>query len=76
MSRVGDQEVPKWVAYNYRDELVRAMKQIEDLQAVVDAAIVYVHATEQAHHGPYSQAQAKAHRNLIDEVVAYEENQE
>ena len=32
MSRVGDQESPKWVAYNYRDELVRAMKQIEDLQ--------------------------------------------
>ena len=66
MSRVGDQEAPKWVAYNYRDELVRAMKQIEDLQAVVDAAIVYVHATETA----------KAHSNLIDEVVAYEENQE
>ena len=65
----------KWVAYNERDELVRAMAQIENMQAVVDAATAYVHAINLAHHTPYNRVK-HWRANLIAEVEAYEENQQ
>ena len=64
-----------WVAYNEHDELVRAMNQIEALQAVVDAAVVFIHAEKNASVQPYSHQLKKAHINLQDEVAAFEENE-
>ena len=48
-------------------------EKIEDLQAVVDAAIVYVNAVQMAHQVPYSTK--KAHKRLMDEVTEYQERQ-
>ena len=62
-----------WVAYNAIDELKRAMNQIEHLQAVVDAAVVFVHAENMAALGPYAHQCKKAHTNLHDEVAVFEE---
>ena len=53
-----------WVTYNEHDELVRAMNQIENLQAVVDAAVVFIH------NEGY-----KTLKNLREEVGAFEENE-
>ena len=46
------------MTYEEESEYLREIK-VPELQAVVDAAIVYVHATEMAHHGPYSQQQGR-----------------
>lgn len=62
-----------WVPHNEHDELVRAMAQIDQLQAVVDAAVVFVHAEQMAALGHYSHQLKKAHINLQDEVAAFEE---
>ena len=48
---------------------------IDTLIAVVEAAEHYVHMLEMAHHGPAGEQKKKAHKNLIDEVKAYWENQ-
>ena len=63
----------KWVPYNEHDELVRAMAQIDQLQAVVDAACLFCHHDIAAHHGPNEYHRKKSRKNLFDEVAAYEE---
>ena len=64
----------KWVPYNEHDELVRAMEQIDQLQAVVDAAVIYIHSINEGHHGPLpAGTTAKRLKNLHEEVAAFEE---
>ncbi len=45
----------------------------EHLQAVVDAALVFVHAEQMAAVGPYEPQRKRSLKNLHEEVAAFEE---
>ena len=48
-------------------------REIDELQAVVDAALLFCHHDIAAHHGPNEYNRKKSRKNLFDEVAAYEE---
>ena len=49
--------------------------EVERLQAVVDAAILFCHHDIAGHHGPNEYHRKKSRKNLFDEVAAFEEDQ-
>ena len=67
----------KWVAYNHRDELVRAMQQIDELTPVVEAACAFVDLQHAQHHGPIkNETKIKVRAELYNAVMTYQENQQ
>ena len=84
MSKVGDQESPKWVAYNHRDELVRAMNETKTLQQhldeimpIVEAACAFVDLQQAAHHGPIkNETKIRVRAELYNAVMTYQEGQQ
>jgi len=54
----------------------KAGAEIERIQAVVDAAVLFCHHDMAAHHGTNEYHRKKSRKNLFDEVAAYEEHEQ